>query len=574
MTSLARVRAAARGALGLAALALAACGGGDDGREQGKAPRDGQPQRGGTAVIAEVTDIANPMPVTWHGGLDADMMDVMYMGLTAQRWGDGRLVFLHSDRNPYALSWHHEFVGPDSTAIRYRMRSALKWSDGHPITAHDVVWTYAMYADTATASPRLENVALIDSVKAENDSTVVFHFKRRYPGMMFDSGLNIAPRHVYQGTPPAQLMQHPVFSRMQDLVVSGPFKVGAYQSGTQLTLVPNPYFPVRPRLDRIVIRRIPETTTRFVELQNGTVDLARGAPFDVVAQLRRTRPDLGWERERLRYWEFVAFNRRTFPPFADREVRRALTLAVNIPEIRRSLRMEEFTTHAVGPYAPIFKDLYDPRALPPPPFDAQEAARILESRGWRDTDGDGIREKDGRPLRFTMITNQGNQRRADVATMLQRYWRAVGVDMRPRILEFGTFQELMIGKKEYEAALGSWGVQLTPDITPLWRPDSPFNIVGFDDAQAQALMDQALAAPTEQEANPRWRAAAERIVQDHPYLWLYFYDNVTGRSARLRGVKVDSYGAYQNTWEWWVSGEARRAPGAAADTGAPKDTAK
>ncbi|HWK90508.1 MAG TPA: ABC transporter substrate-binding protein, partial [Longimicrobium sp.] len=244
MTSLAGVRAAVRGALCVAVLVLAACGGGDEEKgDRAGAPKGGQPRRGGTAVIAEVTEIQTPMPVTWHGGLDADMMDVMYMGLTAARWGDGRLEFQHSDRSPYALSWHREFVGPDSAAIRYRMRSALRWSDGHPITAHDVVWTYGMYADTTAASPRVDNVALIDSVRAENDSTVVFFFERRYPGMLFDSGLNIAPRHAYQGTRPADLGRHPVFGRMQDLVVSGPFKVGAYQPGQQLTLVPNPYFP-------------------------------------------------------------------------------------------------------------------------------------------------------------------------------------------------------------------------------------------------------------------------------------------------------------------------------------------
>ncbi|HEU0014048.1 MAG TPA: ABC transporter substrate-binding protein, partial [Longimicrobium sp.] len=303
-------------------------------------------------MVAAITDAQMPMPVTWHGGLDADLMDVMYPGLTAPRWRDGRLVFLLSPEDPAALAWHYEITGPDSAAIRYRMRGGLRWSDGVPITAHDVAWTYAMYADSAAASARMENVALLDSVRAEDDSTVVFHFARRYAGMLFDSGLSIAPRHVYRGTPAGELERHPVFGRLEELVVSGPFRVGSHEPGVRLTLVPNPHFRPRPRLDRIVIRTMPEATQRAAELQAGRVDLARVLPFDLAVGLRRARPDLAWERERGRYWEFIAYNPRTFPAFADAEVRRALTLAVNVRDIRLSLDMEEFTEQAVGPYSP------------------------------------------------------------------------------------------------------------------------------------------------------------------------------------------------------------------------------
>ena len=67
------------------------------------------------------------------------------------------------------------------------------------------------------------------------------------------------------------------------------------------------------------------------------------------------------------------------------------------------------------------------------------------------------------------------------------------------------------------------------------------------------LLQEAERQPTEQLANPLWIAAAERIVQDQPYTWLYYYDPVTARSPRLRGVEVDTYGAYQNTWVWWLA---------------------
>jgi peptide/nickel transport system substrate-binding protein len=428
-----------------------------------------------------------------------------------------------------------------------------------------------MYADTAAASPRQQNVADIDSVVAENDSTVTFHFKRRYPEMLFDSGMFIVPRHVYEGVAPAALRTHTTVTRPETLPTSGPFRVGSRQAGQQFTLVPNPYFPVKPRLDRIVFRNIPETTTRLVEVQNGTVDFARSVPFDQIAGLRQQAPDVQFDREQDRYWEFIAYNPHRVPQFADPDIRRALGMAVDVPAVIRQLRMEEYTSLAAGPFPSTFRDVFDPQRMRPLAFDSGQAKRILEQKGWRDTDGDGIREKDGRPFRFTLITNAGNQRRADVSQILQRMWRDVGVEVRLQQYELGTFQAKMIRERDYEAALASWGIELTPNLTALWAEGAQFNVVDYRNPEVTRLMREAEAQPTAALANPLWSAAAERIVQDQPYTWLYYYDPVTARSGRLRGVEVDTYGAYQNAWQWWVTGAPGR--GAAAGT-AKRDTGR
>ncbi|HYR08805.1 MAG TPA: ABC transporter substrate-binding protein [Longimicrobium sp.] len=565
--------AAARraGVLALLALAAACADRRQEEGTRGKGTDDGGPRRGGTAVVAEIADVQQPFPLFFTGGLDSDMMDVMYMGLTRGAWRDGRLVALLSDRSPMAMAWHWEYLGPDSTSIRYRMRSALRWSDGQPITAHDVVFTYGLYADTALASPRLSNMAQIDSVAAENDSTVVFHFKRRYPEMIFDSGLAIIPRHVYRGVAPAALSTHSSISRPQTLVVSGAFMIGDHQPGAQITMVPNPHFSVRPLLDRLVIRVIPEPTTRLVELRNGTVHFARGVTFDQIAALRQQAPGVGFEVESARFWEYLGYNLRR-PMFADVNVRRALGLAIDVPAIIRQLRMEEWVTQAAGPYGPIQEDFFDPQRMRPLPYDTAQARRLLDAAGWHDTDGDGIREKNGRPFRFTLLTNTANQRRTDVSQILQRMWRAVGADVQLQAQEFGTVQERQFGPDhDFDVVLGSWGVELSGVLSPLFSPDAHLNFVGFDDPAAARLMRQAEAQPTLATAAPLWRATAERIVQMQPYTWLYWYGPVTARDPRLRGVRVDAYGAYQNVWEWWLAGGG--SAGAADDT-AKRDTGR
>ncbi|HEX8905362.1 MAG TPA: ABC transporter substrate-binding protein, partial [Longimicrobiaceae bacterium] len=100
-----------------------------------------------------------PMSIVAQSAFDGDLVDVMYMGLTRSAWRDGRVVYLTSNDSPMALAYHWEYVGRDSAAIRYLLRHGARWSDGAPITAADVVWTYRMLADTTVASARQEDVA-------------------------------------------------------------------------------------------------------------------------------------------------------------------------------------------------------------------------------------------------------------------------------------------------------------------------------------------------------------------------------------------------------------------------------
>src|SRR4051794_21948328 len=139
----------------------AACGERTPRRQGGAARRDSAqaPERGGTAVIVEVGDMEKPSPLVASTAMDGDLYDVLYMGLTRAAWRNGRVAYLTSNDSPMALAYHWEYAAADSSALRYRMRSGLRWSDGQPITAADVVFTYAMLADPRVASPRQEDVA-------------------------------------------------------------------------------------------------------------------------------------------------------------------------------------------------------------------------------------------------------------------------------------------------------------------------------------------------------------------------------------------------------------------------------
>ncbi|HEX6925760.1 MAG TPA: ABC transporter substrate-binding protein [Longimicrobiaceae bacterium] len=528
---------------------------------------DGDPVSGGTVVIAQNSDMAQPLATLSQGGLDATLQDVLYMGLLRGEWADGRVRYVTADESPMALARSYEYVAPDSTGIRFHMRSDVRWSDGTPITAHDVVFTYHMLRDPMVASPRQDYTEHIEEVVAEDDSTVLFRFRRRYPEMLFHSTHGIVPRHVYESVPPSELATHPSVRNPENggLVVSGPYQIASWSRGQQVVLSRNPHFQPAGYLDQIVFRVIPDATTRIVELQTGTIDWVNGVGFEHVPMLRQQAPQIRFEMEEKRFYDYIAYNPNSFEAFADPEIRRALGMAINVEGILEALQMTEFAVRASGPYPPIFADLYDPQMTPLLPYDPDQAREILSRKGWVDNNGDGIVEKDGKPFRFTLVTNSGNQRRADVSQIVQQQWRQIGVDAQLRSLEFNTFMDALV-REDYEAALGGWGVPLSADLTGMWSPESPFNIVSYANPEAQRLFELALAQPTEEAAIPYWKQAAAKLVEDQPYTWLFYMDQVNGINERVRGVKVNTFGPYQNAWEWWIPEDQQRGGFAPATT--------
>lgn len=504
--------------------------------------------RTGSVVVVELADMEKPMPLISESSLDNELQGIMYRSLLSAAWIDGELIYQTADESPMALAHSWEYAGEDSSAIRYHLVSDALWSDGTPITAHDAKWTIDTQGDPRTASPRQDYNRQIDEVVAENDTTLLVQFHRTYPEMLFHSAGSVAPRHLYEETPPDQLRSHPaLLDPAENLVVSGPYRIANWRRGERVILEPNPRFEPQPNIERLIFRIIPEQTTRLIEFQTGNVDMV-SIPFDRIEEIEQAS-HLRIETREKRFYDYISYNPRAYGFLAEPEIRRALGLAIDHEGLIASLSMERYAVPAGGPYPPIFRDLYDPQAHAPLPHEPDRAREILESRGWTPGE-DGIRTKDGQRLSFTLATNAGNQRRADIGVMVQQQWRQIGVEVNIRIVESNTFFE-QLTQRDFEAAIAGWGVGLSPDIQSVWGdPELPFNYVSYDNPQARELMEKALSQRTEAEAAVYWRQAASEIIEDQPYTWLYYFDGLVGVNNRLQGTVINTLGTYQRIWEW------------------------
>jgi peptide/nickel transport system substrate-binding protein len=245
------------------------------------------------------------------------------------------------------------------------------------------------------------------------------------------------------------------------------------------------------------------------------------------------------------------------PLFGDPAVRRALTKAIDIDKLIGDLLTSEATGEKYGKPAvsTITPELCNAHAneVERLPYNVQMAKAELEALGWKDTNGDGTIDKDGKEFSFTLQTNSENQRRAKAAIIVQANLKDIGVDMQIERVEFNTFSEKH-RKKDFDATLGGWSAGLFVDPTVIWHSgiDYQFNFVSYQNPEVDALMERGLKEPDPAVSNPIWKELQAKIYEDQPYTFLYWRDEIVALSGRFENARIDVLSPYGDLHKWDV----------------------
>jgi peptide/nickel transport system substrate-binding protein len=447
-----------------------------------------------------------------------------------------------------ARSW--EF-SPDSLTITFHLRDDVRWTDGTPVTAADVRFTWELHVDTLVAWRSRSLKQYIRDVEVVDRRTVAFHFERRYPYQLMDANDGvILPRHVLKDVPRDQLRQHR-FGRAP--VGNGPYKLSRWEPEQYLELVANPdyYAKGKPQVERVIYRFVPDMVTLTTLLKKGEIDLLESVPGDQLPELTERYPRLRIYSYPSRDYWFVSWNLQK-ELFADAAVRRALTMAIDREEIIRTL----WGGFASECKSPIHSGLWAfDDGIEPIPFDPAGARRDLEALGWRDEDSDGVVEKDGRPFEFELITNSSSQQRVDVATMVEAYLREIGVKSILRTMEFRTVMGKVLSF-EYDACVFGWATATKPDITNEWHSTSlwpnGYNISSYQNADVDDLIDRAKVELNRARARALWSQVQRTIYHDQPFTFLLIPDEVTALDRRFCGVEPNAISFFYNLPDWRV----------------------
>jgi peptide/nickel transport system substrate-binding protein len=323
----------------------------------------------------------------------------------------------------------------------------------------------------------------------------------------------------------------------------------------QLVFTANDAYPAGlggpPAIRDVVYRIIPEETTRLAELVSGGIDM--DGPLS-PSQTARVEGAEGLELMSFpwRQFAYVGWNTRR-PLFADAQVRRALTMAID----RQALVTTVLQGHgsvAAGPIPPWHRLAPGLEALP---FDREAAARALEAAGWIDRDGDGVREKDGVRFSFELLANQRNPIYGDISQIIKSDLAAVGVEVTPRLLEW---QSVLASHRarEFDAVLTNWVLDnFRVDPRSLFH-GSQVSVTGsanrssYANPRADSLLDLGARTMDEGRAAEVWGEFSRVLQQDQPVTFLFWQDELAGVTLRLTDVRMDARGelATLPRWRW------------------------
>lgn len=445
-----------------------------------------------------------------------------------------------------AKSWQ---TSADGKTITFTLRDEVLWSDGQPTTAEDVLFTYRLAVNPAVGYTGRDRFAEVDTVVVVDPHTIRFTFKKAYPEALLDLQIPILPRHILANVPPEQIRQTP-FNRQP--VGNGPFVLQEWRANDRVVFAANErYFAGRPQVDRVVFRIVPDETVLFASLLTGEIDLVPYLAPNKLAEVRRHSalrvipyPDRGYS--------FLAFNLKR-PVFAERRVRQAITQAIHRQNLIEVLLNGQGRLLA-GPIPPYFW-AYD-ESLPVAVFDPLAAAAALDQAGWIDQNGDGVRERNGQKLEFTMKTNADNKLRSDALVMIQADLEKIGVKARPELVEFGKLVEEVLQRRDFDTVLLSWKTGYAVDPSQVWHSDAienGYNLISYRSPAVDSLLVAARAERDRAKAKPLWCAFQRQVAADCPYVFLYNQENPAVARQRLHNVKMDMRGYLINIEEWTVA---------------------
>lgn len=518
---------------------LAASGCGDDRPQSTK--ESTAPVAGGTAIIAMKADpdVLNPLiRQSADAGRVLSTVNDPLLEMTEDLGWEARI----------ARTWS---VAPDGRSVTFELRP-WNWSDGHPVTARDLVVSLELFKDPRVASPRRGFFEDVAGAVALDDSTVRYDFLRPVSDPLNRTFHFIVPAHVVADLDPAAVADWPLNSRP---VGTGAYLLETWDHNRQIVLQRSPHYRGRkPLLDRVVFRILPEKETRILALEAGEVDIVDEiSPADAARLERSGKATVHAIGGRVVY--YLQWNCRR-PAFTDAATRRALSLALDRDRMVATL-MGGYARPAVSPVAPALWNHHGEMAADI--LDQAAARSLLADAGWADSDGDGILERDGVTLSMQILTRQGDPVRENGAVMLRENLRAVGADVTVRIMEQGVVLE-RIGDGEFDAFFGKMNLNLYGDPSSLIHSTAVdrFNKGAFAHAGVDSLLEVALGLRNREDALPVWHALQELLQEQQPAAWLFNPEILVGVGPRLQGVRPHMLSPFNNLTEWWIAPEDRR----------------
>jgi len=444
-------------------------------------------------------------------------------------------------------------LSADGRTITYHLRRAVRWSDGVPVSARDVLFTLHAILDPANPVASREGYDLIDRASALNPWTVRFHLRSAWApavATFFAYGTApqyVLPEHILEREAP--LSQAPFDAA--PAVGDGPFSFVSWKRGDRLEYRANPrYWRGEPRIRRLDIRIIPDPATNLTQLQSGGIDFNLIAPAQAAAL--RGVPGLSYAVVPTSLIAGIALNVAR-PPLSDPRVRRAIVESIDRGAISAKITLDKYPVSDSD--RPRFSWAYD-AGIRQARFNPQAADDDLDAAGWRWGPDDTARQREGRRLALTYVQFPETTTGVRVATFVQAELRERGFDVTVKSIsnaqlflpaaEGGT-----LASGRFDMAYVPWQMGADPDDRFLLGcTGAEKNYMRYCNGAVQRLEDLAVTTPALSARRSAYRTIDAIVAREAPIVYLFNPQYVYAYRTRLRGFSPNAFSPTWNAYAW------------------------
>jgi peptide/nickel transport system substrate-binding protein len=449
-------------------------------------------------------------------------------------------------------------ISRDARTIVYHLRRGVLWQDGAPFGADDVIFTWRAVMNSRNNVGSRVGYDLITRIDKRDDHTIAVHLK--HANAPFVASFFTMSGNAYPVLPAHLLAKYPDLNRIaynQQPIGTGPFTIDRWQRGQKIVFRANPrYWRGRPKLDRIEYSIVPDEITILTQMQAHELDLWFNAPSPQIASIQRLTgvrvyltPFTGFTQ--------IGLNLRN-PALSDLRVRQALAYAIDVD------RLIVEVTHGVhirgDSDQPAFSWAHAD-GLPRYDYEPARARLLLDAAGWK-VGEDGYRYKNGKKLTLVISSSSGSATANETEVLVQRDWRAVGVDAIVKnyvsslfFASYGAGGILQGGK--FDAAFFAWYNGVDPDDSTQFMcnqmPPAGQNVYGLCDAGLDNAERLAVNSNDQAERKQAYDAIQRRLVVQEPLIIMWFVRRIDVANTDLRNFKpAHAVTDFWNSWEWQI----------------------
>ena len=486
---------------------------------------------GGSLIVATFAEPSNlnPLYPTFKG--ISPVTDLLFSSLHKDG-KNGKVVPC------LATSWEYS---EDFKRITYYIDKNAKWSDGTPITAKDIVFTFEKMKDPKTKYPLLGRLRFIKSARAIGDYTVEFEFKRMYADELLNSNLYPLPSKIFKG----EELQYASYN-LQPEVTSGPYIFKEWKKGNYILLEANKgYLYGKPPFDRVIFWFPKSLNELKDELNLKHVDIVLDFPPSEVEKFEGYKNVI----EPGNAYTFIGWNLKKY---SNKRLRLAFSMAIDKDQLIKDV-LGGYGEKDYGPIPPnhwAFNKVLQTKDIP---YKPKDATGIISSLGYEDRNKDGYFDK----LSVSITVDKNDKINVNVAGEIVNYLKKIGVKAKVIQLDTPEFISSLISKN-FDAFILGWTVKKELDPAPIWSSKGVYNFVGYKNKEIDDLIEKGILSLDREEGKKIWASFQTIILNDIPYTFLFVPSRINIVKNGIRGIeKGDHRLLAEHLDELWMPANKR-----------------